>query len=926
MKQLLLFMVSIVAWAGIGFAATDADGTYFEVTSSNISGPTSSTYAAASYEDQESGIKLQGWANINNGGFCLKAGGGYMVTTANPKNCTITKVVAKVKTGSAQKPGLQMYKASEQYSYNSTAETITSLSGTEVSTFTLSAKDTEYTATFSIGDKFFGMRNSTSQGVIIVLSLKVYYEMQTGPVVLAKPVLNITEGCTLHVGDAVTATSSTSGSDVSLSYNLDDSTEPVVVAGDKGTGTVSFTIPETWEGKTGVVFSCFADYQEDGGVKQHEEGVAVTVAGVEAPLATITDVLELSKFKTASGANPSGTNYTACSYASDITDIVYSAEMAAGYSSMQLNTSSPHGIWMTKNDKGYILKEVAIEWESHTASSRKVYFYGKDTAYASGDLFDTEKKGTELGHFEYSTNMPVSFEVENGLPFIGITPTGGAAYISKITLTWMPGTAPEPQPAEVSLSWGDMDSEYTVGQKGVTGELTVDPEAALGAVTVTSSNPEAVKAEYDAETGLVELTMLAAAEEVTLTATIPEGNKDYVAKSPATVSFKVKEATVEPVIPGQVTCEPEPENDTIEAYVGTKVTFHSENAVKLWVEVGVNSTSTQETIEGDTYVYTVTEDEAIISVVPMDSKGSKFDSKCLVVVVSPKEQQIGEMVTSTATFDFAAKEYTSDYNSEYTANYIYQDHDAMTDLYVFFGDSNANEMTRTAGTGWTIHGDKNIQFIPYFSEGEYEVKSVAFYGTVAEAEVTVDGADFTKGENCVYWNAPANESLGSREINISNAAGKTIAQIEVEFEHEAVMAPELSCEPNVYYPQTFTHYLLKLSHPQGHGIYVKKTDAESQNRSLATDSHAGHEIYSEGDVIELHPGETISYYAQHPHGMVSGEPTVYSFSDLQTSVGSIIDSEAAGAVRWFNLQGQEISEPNGVCIRVQAGKAVKTVR
>lgn len=90
----------------------------------------------------------------------------------------------------------------------------------------------------------------------------------------------------------------------------------------------------------------------------------------------------------------------------------------------------------------------------------------------------------------------------------------------------------------MQLEWGDTKAAYKVGQENISISLSADPAEAASSITVESSNPEAVSAIYDADSGKVALTFNEVAESVTLTASIPNTDSKYKADAQS-ISFSV---------------------------------------------------------------------------------------------------------------------------------------------------------------------------------------------------------------------------------------------------------------------------------------------------------------------------------------------------------------------------------------------------
>lgn len=160
--------------------------------------------------------------------------------------------------------------------------------------------------------------------------------------------------------------------------------------------------------------------------------------------AFIEDVLTYNVFKDASGnaAEGGSTRYGDYTFTSELTGIVYAANMATGNNSIQLRSSTSSGstihsgIVTTENKDGYVLAGVVIEWNSSTGATRSLDVYGNGTAYSHADnLYDSDAMGTKLGSIE---RTGTSLTVDNPKDvFAGLRSNDGAMYINKITLRWL---------------------------------------------------------------------------------------------------------------------------------------------------------------------------------------------------------------------------------------------------------------------------------------------------------------------------------------------------------------------------------------------------------------------------------------------------------------------------------------------------------
>lgn len=149
-------------------------------------------------------------------------------------------------------------------------------------------------------------------------------------------------------------------------------------------------------------------------------------------------------------------------------DAVYAGKTTKGKSVIQTNYKSPYGIWTTASG-GYV-KSVTISLVS--ANANTVNVYAKNSAYASGDLYDDSKKGTLVGSVTGSATEDVTqkITVSGDYTYIGICSSKGVVYIS-----------------EIKVEWSNSSSTTTGGATVVTGEAS-DITATTAILSGTYSN------------------------------------------------------------------------------------------------------------------------------------------------------------------------------------------------------------------------------------------------------------------------------------------------------------------------------------------------------------------------------------------------------------------------------------------------------
>ncbi len=104
--------------------------------------------------------------------------------------------------------------------------------------------------------------------------------------------------------------------------------------------------------------------------------------------------------------------------------------------------------------------------------------------------------------------------------------------------------------------------------------------------------------------------------------------------------------------PGAITTETPIDNDVIYIAADGTVTFRSEGAAQLKVEITIGSTTETTTVAGETYVYTATAKDAIVTITPLDSFGNEYESIIVEITVPETTVMVrteGNPDTKTAT-------------------------------------------------------------------------------------------------------------------------------------------------------------------------------------------------------------------------------------------------------------------------------------
>lgn len=196
--------------------------------------------------------------------------------------------------------------------------------------------------------------------------------------------------------------------------------------------------------------------------------------------------------------------YSEYSYVSPITNISYTA---MAYSStgenFQIKTDvGKSGIVVTKNDEGYLVREVLVEWAEPGMTGTQVYVYVNDKAYtAPSQLHSTTTQGTLAGSITKDENIPVM--IDKDACYVGIRSKEKVVQLHTVYVIWEKAPA-KPAVPEVVVNEGDNTVTVTVDE-GCTAYYKY-------AVVAGEEAPEAFDLEaetwYPVENNTIDLTQL----------------------------------------------------------------------------------------------------------------------------------------------------------------------------------------------------------------------------------------------------------------------------------------------------------------------------------------------------------------------------------------------------------------------------------
>lgn len=263
-------------------------------------------------------------------------------------------------------------------------------------------------------------------------------EMET----CATPTFSATE---IYAGESITITCATEKATIIYGDNLEEGVSPVTITFSE----VGNYIIEAYATKDGY---------------NDSEVVKATITVTEKP-ATISETIVISNF-------PNVTNsYTADTYTSTVTNVTYSAKVAKKDENIQCNGTLGNGIAVTENPNGYTIKSISVEVDGSTLSKRTIKFFGQNEVYTS-----ISATGNEIGSINTtSDDYTATFETTtNDLVAFAMSVSGGAAYITSITIEWVIPAPAAPEVTIGGLSVDDLDAEIDLDGGSITVTLTAE--------------------------------------------------------------------------------------------------------------------------------------------------------------------------------------------------------------------------------------------------------------------------------------------------------------------------------------------------------------------------------------------------------------------------------------------------------------------
>lgn len=142
--------------------------------------------------------------------------------------------------------------------------------------------------------------------------------------------------------------------------------------------------------------------------------------------------------------NSSASSYSTWIYNSITSGAVYSGYTAGSNNSIQL-TNDTKGYGIVTTTSGGKIKSVKVKFNTNTTTPRQLDIYASNTAYTeTNDLYSSDKKGTNVTSFTYSSSAQTEFTYNftENYQYIGFISNKSAMYIDKIEVEWEPYNEP----------------------------------------------------------------------------------------------------------------------------------------------------------------------------------------------------------------------------------------------------------------------------------------------------------------------------------------------------------------------------------------------------------------------------------------------------------------------------------------------------
>ena len=282
------------------------------------------------------------------------------------------------------------------------------------------------------------------------------YKAAAGVETVATPIIT-PETTTFNEGESVFVSIATETQDAEIYYTL-DGTDPSTENGELYESEIEIT--ET----TTVKAIAVKEGWNNSEVAEAKYTKTVVIEG------GVVDVLNLAL----TGAE--GTTYSSWSGKTSNSSAVYAGNSAGGNSSIQLRSKDSNSGIVTTVSGGKV-KKISIDWNVNTDAARKLWVYGKNTAYTNPtELYNASTDGDKLAEIACGTT---EFVIEGDYEYIGLRSASGAMYLNSVEITWV---VEEEEPVEET--WSSFYAAFPVAiPEGV--EAYIVTAANAGYVTLT---------------------------------------------------------------------------------------------------------------------------------------------------------------------------------------------------------------------------------------------------------------------------------------------------------------------------------------------------------------------------------------------------------------------------------------------------------
>ena len=350
-----------------------------------------------------------------------------------------------------------------------------------------------------------------------------------------------------------------------------------------------------------------------------------------------------------------GTGYTSWSGKTSNSAAIYAGKSAGGNDAIQLSNSTSTAAGIITTHSGGIVKKISVDWNSNTADGRKIFIYGKNTAYTSAqDIHSTSTatSGTKLGELVKGSS---DFLIDGEYEYFGIKAVGGSLYLDEIRITW--GDAKEFAP----ISWSANEGYAEMTENGIdtshlptfsntnnlevtfassdTNVATID---ASGAITIVGAGTATISATYTGtssspyKTTIVEFTLEVEDNRPTVaTPTFSPNGGTFTSAQNVTISCATSGATIHYTT----------DNSTPTASSATYSGAISVTATTTIKAIAVKSGMQDSAVASATYTISGGTDALVYTLEPATGSNNNYANNCDVTISGIKWNITGNSQT-----------------------------------------------------------------------------------------------------------------------------------------------------------------------------------------------------------------------------------------------------------------------------------------